>query len=145
MQEEDSEDESFIQRVTIKAGNNLYRHRHSPPVSHHSSHSHHSHHSEPGSSGWRISPIPWRMMIADTETTYPEPGPSSAENYHIHDRDRRDQYLGPYTSNKRSHEEVSFQGYPHLKRIKSSPASDIDDIDRRISMAGKIDIKYLWN
>ena len=127
--------------MTIKAGTNLYYHRHSPPVSHHSHQPSHSHHLEPGGSGWRISPIPWRMMIPE-ETTYPEPGPSSAEDYHLHDRDRGEPYLGPYQPNKRSHEEVSFQGYPHLKRIKTSPASDIDDIDRRISMAGKIDIKH---
>jgi len=131
--EEDSEDESFIQRVTIRAGNNLYRHHHSPPIPHPP---HHSHHSEPGGSGWRISPIPWRMMIPE-ENTYPEPGPSSAEDYHYHDREQRDQYHRPVEhSIKRSHEEVSIQGYPHLKRLKSSPvASDIDDIDRRISMA----------
>ena len=132
--EEDSEDESFIQRVTIRAGNNLYRHHHSPPIPHPP---HHSHHSEPGGSGWRISPIPWRMMIPE-ENTYPEPGPSSAEDYHYHDREQRDQYQRHVQhSIKRSHEEVSIQGYPHLKRLKSSPvASDIDDIDRRISMAG---------
>ena len=63
--EEDSEDESFIQRVTIRAGNNLYRHHHSPPIPHPP---HHSHHSEPGGSGWRISPIPWRMMIPEENT-----------------------------------------------------------------------------
>ena len=42
-----------------------------------------------------------------------------------------------WSENKRSHEDDD-QGLEVRKRIKTSPPPDIDDIDRRISLAGEL-------
>ena len=120
---------SLVQRVTLRAGNNVYRHSQTPESP--STRNYSPQHLEPqpsSSSGWRISPIPWRMMLTESETE-PEPGPSYRDdNTHAH-------YMSSGLKRQYDEENVGFQ----RKRFKSSPAPspvDQDDIDRRISLAG---------
>ena len=125
---------SDVQRVTLTAGNILARLRPSPPA-----HGGHGGGQEPGqSSGWRISPIPWRMMLpADTSYEDHGAGPSTLPDYSSPD-------LNIVTSGKRPLED-SDQGPSNLKIRRSSPppdARDYDDIDRKISMAGNKFINY---
>lgn len=118
----DDNDES-IQRVTLIAGyGHRDRHRH--------------HYNEPGPSGWRISPIPWRMMLPD-EQNYSEPGTSHSSSHQracsSQDFPKADQF------NKRQYEAISDHEQDtdaSYKRFKSSPPP-LDDIDRKISLAGK--------
>ena len=123
----DEEAGSDVQRVTLTAGSILSRPRPSPPTS--------------GGQGWRISPIPWRMMLTSSEASDPGAGPSSSPDYsHHHPSHRHQSSPDLVTSNKRPLED-SDQGPSNLKIRRSSPeqaARDYDDIDRKISMAGNI-------
>ena len=125
----DEEAGSDVQRVTLTAGSILSRPRPSPPSS--GGHS--------GGQGWRISPIPWRMMLTSSEASDPGAGPSSSPDYsHHHHPHRHQSSPDLVTSNKRPLED-SHQGPSNLKIRRSSPdqaARDYDDIDRKISMAG---------
>jgi len=108
-QKDSRNEESKIQRVIIQAGNNLYNNQ---SISTHGE-------SSRSSSGWRISPIPWRMMLPPDVDSPPE---------------ERGAQETRWSENKRSHEDDD-QGLEVRKRIKTSPPPDIDDIDRRISLA----------
>ena len=124
----DEEAGSDVQRVTLTAGSILSRPRPSPPSS--GGHS--------GGQGWRISPIPWRMMLTSSEASDPVAGPSSSPDYSHHPAHRPQSSPDLVTSNKRPLED-SDQGPSNLKIRRSSPeqaARDYDDIDRKISMAG---------
>ena len=121
----DEEAGSDVQRVTLTAGSILSRPRPSPPST--------------GGQGWRISPIPWRMMLTSSEASDPGAGPSSSPDYsHHHHPHRHQSSPDLVTSNKRPLED-SHQGPSNLKIRRSSPdqaAREYDDIDRKISMAG---------
>ena len=78
---------------------------------------------EPGQSGWRISPIPWRMMIPE-ESGFSESGAGASASSSSH------QY--PDHSSKRRH---SGEDWQHASVFNKRPR--LDDIDRKISMAGK--------
>ena len=132
-QEEDAG--SDVQRVTLTAGSILSRPRASPPG--HGGHpGGQGHHGGQGS-GWRISPIPWRMMLSGEAGGDPGAGPSSSPDY-SQPRYNSSPDLNRVTSNKRPLEDHD-QGPSNLKIRRSSPehvAREYDDIDRKISMAG---------
>ena len=119
----DEEDGSDVQRVTLTAGSILSRPRPSPPTS--GGHS--------GGQGWRISPIPWRMMLSSSDASDPGAGPSSSLDYSHHHPLRHQSSPDLVTSHKRPLED-SDQGPSNLKIRRPSP--EYDDIDRKISMAG---------
>ena len=116
------------------AGSILSRPRLSPPDrgGHHGQ----GHHGGQGS-GWRISPIPWRMMLPSESSGDPGAGPSSSPD---HSRYKSSPDLVRVNQHKRPLEGHD-QGPSNLKIRRSSPeqsAREYDDIDRKISMAGKI-------
>ena len=119
----DDNDDEGIQRVTLIAG---YGHRDRGHQRHH--------YNEPGLSGWRISPIPWRMMLSD-EANYSEPGPSHSNSHQPSSQDfrKQDQFNKRQYEAIRDHEPDTDASY---KRFKASPPH-LDDIDRKISLAGK--------
>ena len=124
----DEEDGSDVQRVTLTAGSILSRPRPSPPTS--GGHS--------GGQGWRISPIPWRMMLSSSDASDPGAGPSSYPDYSHPPPHTHNSSPDLVTSHKRPLED-SDQGPSNLKIRRPSPeqeAREYDDIDRKISMAG---------
>ena len=142
--DEEAEAGSDVQRVTLTAGSILSRPRLSPP-----GRGGHSGGQGHQGSGWRISPIPWRMMLSSDTSCDPGAGPSSSPDY-SHPRHKSSPDLVRVASNKRPLEGHD-QGPSNLKIRRSSPehaAREYDDIDRKISMAGNIHInrsycKYL--
>ena len=115
-QPRDIESDENIQRVTLIAG-----------YSHHRDGSRYN----SGPSGWRISPIPWRMMLAED---HPEPGPSHSSS--LQPAHSSQDFLKAEQFNKRQASSDHGPDQTSYKRFKSSPPH-LDDIDRKISLAGE--------
>ena len=140
----DEEAGSDVQRVTLMAGSILSRPRLSPPDrgGHPGGHQGGQGHHAGQGSGWRISPIPWRMMLPSESSCDPGAGPSSSPDH----RYRSSPDLVRVTPHKRPLEGHD-QGPSNLKIRRSSPehaAREYDDIDRKISMAGNIHIILIF-